>query len=155
MLYGTPLAMKWTLDLIGKLEQVSGLKLNYKKMCVFAPNSAVAQACMELLPSDLEIKEDKNMNFVYLKSPIGSDDFVDGYLERKLARLREEIGMLSEMTHLHECFTLLSSCASVCKVTHLMRTIPPKQLSKFLDGFDKELRKAMEKIVRHDLSDNQ
>ena len=93
--------------------------------------------------------------YVYLKSPIGSDDFVEGYLEGKFIRLRKEIGMLSEMTHLHECFTLLRSCASASKVTHLMRTVPPKQLSKFLDGFDGELRKAMEKIVGHDLSDNQ
>ena len=59
------------------------------------------------------------------------------------------------MTHLHECFTLLRSCASACKVTHLMRTIPPKQLKKFLAAFDSLLRQAMEKIIGHDLNDQQ
>ena len=36
-----------------------------------------------------------------------------------------------------------------------MRTIPPKQLTKFLDGFDSELRRAMEKILGHDLNESQ
>ena len=76
-------------------------------------------------------------------------------MEEKLTRLRKEISSLSEMTHLHECFTLLRSCASACKVTHLMRTMPPRQLTKFISGFDAELRKAMEKILGHDLNDRQ
>ena len=63
--------------------------------------------------------------------------------------------MLSDMTHLHECFTLLRSCASACKVTHLMRTIPPEQLKTFLEGFDSLLRDAMEKILGHDLNEQQ
>ena len=59
------------------------------------------------------------------------------------------------MEHLHECFTLLRSCASACKVTHLMRTIPPTQLSKFIDGFDSELKKAMVKVLGHDLTERE
>ena len=59
------------------------------------------------------------------------------------------------MTHLHECFTLLRSYASACKVTHLMRTTPPEQLEGFIDNFDFLLRKAMEKIIGHDLNDQQ
>ena len=101
----------------------------------------------------MKIIKDEEMNFVFLKTSIGTDGFVNDYLEGKLTRLREEIRRLSDMTHLHECFTLLRSCASACKVTHLMRTIPPKQLSNFLNGFDDELRRAMEKILGHDLND--
>ena len=33
-----------------------------------------------------------------------------------------------------------------------MRTIPPTQLNNFLIGFDNELKIAMKKILRHDLS---
>ena len=36
-----------------------------------------------------------------------------------------------------------------------MRTVPPKQLTKFLNGFDSQLRKAMEKIIGHDLNDDE
>ena len=80
--------------------------------------------------------EDEDMNFVYLKTPIGTDEFVEEYLEEKLVNLRKEIQRLTEMKHLHECFTLLRSCASACKVTHLMRTVPPKQLKTFKNGVD-------------------
>ena len=155
LLYGTPEAMKSCLDLIEKLEPISGLKLKWTKMSVHVPNPASAELCRRILPNNVDIIEDEEMNFVYLKTPIGANDFVQSYLEKKLARLREEIESLSEMTHLHECFTLLRSCASACKVTHLMRTIPPSQLKKFLDGFDSLLRKAMEKILRHRLNDEQ
>ena len=40
LLYGTPEAMKWCLDLIEKLESTSGLKLKWKKMSVHALDSA-------------------------------------------------------------------------------------------------------------------
>ena len=127
LLYGTPEAMKWCLDLIKKLESTSGLKLKWKKMSVHAPDPECAQLCKQLLPDNIKVVEE-GMNFVYLKTPIGTDRFVESYLEEKMIRLREEINLLSEMSHLHECFTLFRSCASACKVTHLIRTIPPLQL---------------------------
>ena len=46
--------------------------------------------------------DDEEMNFVYLKTPIGSNKFVESYLEKKLTRLKMEVNLLSEMTHLHE-----------------------------------------------------
>ena len=124
-------------------------------MSVHTPNAKLAEECRLLLPSSLEIHESDDMNFVYLKSPIGSDAFVEDFLQGKLNRLREEIKRLIQMTHLHECFTLLRSCASACKVTHLTRTIPPNQLRKFLNGFDRELREEMERILGYDLTEDQ
>ena len=57
------------------------------------------------------------------------------------------------MQHRHEAFTLLRHCSSICKVTHLLRTIPPHQLRKFLYGFDEALRKAFEKLIDQKLSE--
>ena len=125
LLYGSPDAMKWAVDLIEKLEPISGLKLKLIKMSVHALNSVSAELCKQLLPKNITVVENEEMNLVYLKTPIGTDKFVESYLEEKLVRLRKEIDLLSEMTHLHECFTLLRSCSSACKVTHLMRTVPP------------------------------
>ena len=78
---------------------------------------------------------------------------MEKYLDEKLICLRVVINSLSEMTHLHECFTLLRSCAAACKVTHLMLTTPPKQLKKFIEGFDFLMRKGMEKIIVLDLNE--
>ena len=66
-LYGTPEAMKWSLDLIEKLEPVSGWKLKWTKMSVHAPDSVTARTCRELLPNNIEIIKNQGMDFVYLK----------------------------------------------------------------------------------------
>ena len=50
LLVGTPLAMKWSLDLIEKLENISGLKLKFTKMSAYAPTPSTARLCRELLP---------------------------------------------------------------------------------------------------------
>ena len=72
LLYGTPVAMKWSLDMIKSLEPFSGLKMKYVKMSVYAPNSETAQICRDLLPNQLAIHEDEDMNFVYLKPRLGT-----------------------------------------------------------------------------------
>ena len=122
-LFGTPRAIKLGLELIEKLEPISGLELKWTKMSVHAPNASSAKLCRELLPSEIQVIENENPNFVSLKTPIGEDEFVEKYLEEKLTLLRRDISALSEMKHLFESFTLLRSCAPACKVTHLMRTI--------------------------------
>ena len=94
LLYGTPEAIKCCLDLIEKLEPISGLKLKWMKMSIHAPNAESARLCRSLLPDVIEVIENEEMSFVYLKTPIGSDSFVESYLEEKLIRLRKEIGLL-------------------------------------------------------------
>ena len=155
MLCGTPAALSWSLDLINGLEPISGLFLKYSKMDAHAPNAVAAEECRRLLPEGVEVHHNEEMNFVWLKAPIGSDKFVKEQLECKLRVLQGEVEMVSEFPHLHECFTLLRSCTSSCKVTHLMRTIPSTQLEQFLKGFDNSLKKAMEKILGHTLNTKQ
>ena len=85
---------------------------------------------------------------------MATSSFIESWLDERVTCLREEISILSELTHLHECFTLLRRCSSACKVTHLMRIISPRKLSRFLNGFHSELKQATEKILIHNLSDN-
>ena len=42
LLCGTPEAIKWSLDLIEKFENISGLKLKWEKMSIHAPDAASA-----------------------------------------------------------------------------------------------------------------
>ena len=101
LLFGTPVSVKWSIDLMEKLESISGLKLKWTKMSIHAPNAETDCLCRSLFPDAIDIIENEEMNFVYLKTPIGSDNFVESYLEKKLLRLRKEIELLREMTHLH------------------------------------------------------
>ena len=66
---------KSCLDLIEKLEPIFGLKLKWLKISVHAPYATNAQLCRHLIPK-IEVIEDEEMNFVYLKSRIGSIMFV-------------------------------------------------------------------------------
>ena len=74
---GTPQAIKWSLELIEKLENICELKLKWNKMSVHSPSTASAKNCRRLLPSTLQIIDDEEMNFVYLKTPVVSDKFVE------------------------------------------------------------------------------
>ena len=47
----------------------------------------------------------------------------------------------------HEAFTLLKSCAAECRVVYLMRVIPPRQLGRFMEDFDKALHRGFEKLL--------
>ena len=55
LLYGTPEAVKWSLDLIEKLEPISGLKLKWIKISVHAPNSESANMCRRILPGNIKV----------------------------------------------------------------------------------------------------
>ena len=52
-----------------------------------------------------------------------------------------------------EAFSLLKACLSQCKVVHLMRSLPPRQISNFLQGYDKVLRKGFQTLINKTLED--
>ena len=71
LLFATPEAMKWCLELITKLEPISGLKLKWTKMSVHAPNALSAQACRKLLPAAVQVIEDEKLNFGWRRQICG------------------------------------------------------------------------------------
>ena len=89
----------------------------------------------------------KNFDIVYLKAPIGSDQFVKSWLENTLENLGKVIHSVARMPYAHEACTLLRSCAAECRVVYLMRILPPRQMTCFLQEFDKLLKKGFEKIL--------
>ena len=92
------------------------------------------------------------MNLKFLKAPIGSDEWVQKQLDKKLKDLQTQVRRVSKMPFLHEAFTLLKHCATICKVNHLLRTLPPSQLTKFICGFDTVLQDGMETLLGHKLT---
>ena len=89
---------------------------------------------------------DNSYNMIYLKAPIGSDQFVASWL-RKLLKLEEIISAISVMPYKHEAFTLLRSCVAECRVMYLMRVLPPCQLGNFMKSYDKGLKKGFEGLL--------
>ena len=57
------------------------------------------------------------------------------------------------MPYRHEACTLLRSCASECRVTYLMRILPPCQIASFMREFDSVLRKGFEDLIGKSIED--
>ena len=91
LLCGTPEALSWSMNLINKLEPRSGLFLKFSKMDAYAPSAQAADECRKLLPKEVKVHYDPEMNFTYLRTPIGSDEFVQKQLEIKLRTLQRDI----------------------------------------------------------------
>ena len=84
---------------------------------------------------------------IYLKVPIGTDIFVEEWLQQKLLALQKVVTAISLMPHRHEACTLLRSCAAECRVVHLMRTIPTRQITSFMHLFNELIKKGFEALI--------
>lgn len=69
------------------------------------------------------------------------------WLGNKLIKLKKIVSSVAQMPYKHEAFSLLRSCAAECRVRYLMLVLPPQQISEFMKGFDKVLRKGFEYIL--------
>ena len=148
-LVATPEAASEALAIIRSLSKETGLQLKWSKSHLYGTPELVNKRCKTLskpgFPNDIVFHDSYDM--IYLKAPIGSDKFVAEWLETKLSKLEEIVNAISLMPFKHEGFTLLRSCAAECRVMYLMRVIPPRQLAKFLEGFDRVLQKGFEGLL--------
>ena len=94
-----------------------------------------------------------SLDMTHLKVPIGSNSYVAGVLDQKLKKLKETVEWVAKMPQKHEAFSLLQGCVSACRVTHLARTVPPRQIAAFFDEFDTVLRAAFEELIGTELED--
>ena len=115
------------------------------------PSRKIAEECEELFRSVSGINIHATMNMKFLKTPVGTDDFVEDELEKRLDILRKKVNSIAEMPFKMEAFTLLKACLSRCRVTHLMRTLPTQQIWKILENWDTILRGFLKRLSIADL----
>ena len=153
-LVGTPEAVARTAQRIEDLSRKTGLTLNWKK-CRLYGTEPIIENCSKISNPRFatEITLNKSLNMIYLKVPIGSNEFVAKWLTNKLIRLKNIIRSISQMPYKHEAYSLLRSCAAECRVTYLMRILPPRQIRDFMQSFDKVLREGFKDILGCSLSD--
>ena len=146
-LVATPEAVAKAVETIRVLAEETGLQLRWKKCHIYGTPELVSK-CKTVspsLPSAINLHETYDM--VYLKAPIGSDVFVEEWLDGKVRKLEAIVTAIAKAPYKHEAFTLLRSCAAECRVTYLMRVIPTRQLEKFMKDFDNVLQKGSEVIM--------
>ncbi len=126
------------------------LSMNFKKVKVYAKDKATmdrAAPMFRAVSSQIQLKSE--LNLTYLNAPIGVDPktgyaYVQKVLDEKLRELRLLVAKIGGIPESHEGFHLLTTCATVCRVGHLMRTMPPQQMGNFIDEFDEILRTCLE-----------
>ncbi len=126
------------------------LSMNFKKVKVYAKDKATmdrAAPMFQAVSSQIQLKSE--LNLTYLNAPIGVDPktgyaYVQKVLDEKLRELRLLVAKIGGIPESHEGFHLLTTCATVCRVVHLMRTMPPQQMGNFIDEFDEILRTCLE-----------
>ena len=149
----TPAAALEVFKAILKLKPVTNLEASLWKCHLYAPNDEVAKECEHLFKDFPDVHIHSKMNVKFLNTPVGSDDFVTAELNTKLETLKSKVESISKMPFKMEAFNLLKTCLSRCRVTHLMRVLPPLQITKFLGEWDSVLRNAFEVIINSKLDD--
>ena len=147
-LVGTPEAVSKALEVIYSLSTETGLNLKWSK-CHLHGTLALVERFKAVSTSEFQqnMVMHNSYDMIYLKAPIGSDEFVAQWLKAKLSKLKNIIAEISLMPFKHEAFTLLGSCVAECRVMYLMRVLPPRQLESFMKSFDKELKSGFEVLL--------
>ena len=152
-LIGTPAALATAAKIIADSWPETGLRLRWKKCHLYGTPNTI-NACRSTqnpnLPEAITIHRD--LNIEWLKAPIGSGEWVSQWLQKKLSELQDITQTICAMEYKHEASTLLRSCAAVCRIVHLMRTTPPRQITTFITEFDTTLRTAFESLIESDIS---
>ena len=89
-----------------------------------------------------------NRNFELLGSPIGDADFCTEYIsEYTRKRVRHMLSALQSIPDPQVFHFLVRCCSSLCKVVHLLRSVPPSWCQIALVEFDQCLRQEFSRGV--------
>ena len=106
-------------------------------------------------PSAIERVAQTNGGAKLLGSPVwGSNDVFQNCFSKRIDKIWEcqqnHQSLENPQVELH----LLRSCLSLCKINHLLKTVPPDKATSQLWLFDVNLRKSLEGIANCSLSEN-
>ena len=152
ILVGTPSALSSFLDDLQLQGPSYGLHPNLSKCEVFWPSGD--QSFTDFPPAVKRVVFPQAGGIDFLGSPIwGSPEFLSvfvGSVVDRVSALQERLRDLGDpQVELH----LLRSCLGVCKLSHLLRTIPPGCVDSELLRFDDNLRCSLSSICNAFISD--
>ena len=123
------------LEVIQRLGPDLGMDLNLKKNELVKFNDG---------PDDFPPECERFVrNFTLLGSPIGDDQFcteyIQAYVRKRVQHAHNALRTIRDPQVFH---FLVRCCASLCKVVHLLRTVPPVFCGPALVYFDEQMREA-------------
>ncbi len=105
-------------------------------------------------PGDFQRVDANKDGAAFLRSPIcGSKEFVNNSLAKRVDRVLECQQLLSDLGNSQVELHLLRSCLSLCKINHLIRTVPSDVIESQLSRFDAGLQSSHESIIHSSIPD--
>ena len=127
------------------------LQLNAAKCEVFWPSGD--QSFLEI-PSDVQRVDANKDGAEFVGSPVcGSKEFVNNSLAKRVDRDLECQQLLSDLGNSQVELHLLRSCLSLCKINHLISTVPSDVIESQLSRFDAGLRSSLKSIIHSSIPD--
>ena len=145
ILVGTPSALSSFLDVLQHQGPSYGLHPNLSKCEVFWPSHD--QSVVDFPPAVKRLVLHEVGGIDFLGSPIwGSPDFLSTFVGSVVDRISVLQACLEDLEDPQVELLLLHSCLGVCKLNHLLRTIPPGSMDSELLRFDDNLRRSLSSI---------
>ena len=114
-----------------------GLLLNLQKCEVFWPSG---DPSFPEFPDSVQRVQDISGGADLLGSPVfGPDSFSDDSFGKKIDKVLFYQDQLTDLEDPQVELLLLRSCLSLCKVNHLLRTVPSGKVNVHLERFDSKL----------------
>ena len=127
-----------------------GLHLNTSKCEVFWPSGN--QQFLDFPPEVQRITEVAG-GAELLGAPLcGSDAFFAMSVAKRIDKISDCQNRLSDLDDLQVELHLLRSCLGLCKLNHIIRTVPTNKITKELLRFDVNLRHCLESLSRSSIS---
>lgn len=99
-----------------------GLHFNLSKCKVWwpTPPHVIVQ---ENYPSQL--KQDYSEGTLILNAPVGSQPYMESYFTDHVRSLQPLLDSIANLEDVHVAFQLLRNCFGFCRISHLLRVVPP------------------------------
>ena len=115
-----------------------GLHLNRGKSLLFIPNAC--DSSLSTLPSEVPVTRN---GFCLLGCPIGPSSFCEEVLQERVGNIKGSLERLRDLSDSHLETTLLRSCLALPKLSYVLRTCPPSNISQATSVFDAAIREAL------------
>lgn len=124
--------------------KVHGLHLSVPKCQVWWPSEPPSDMRSKYPP---ELKQSYCAGTTVLRTPVGNSDFVQESMMATVQDLDPILKSLESLEDAHVALTLLRSCASTCKLVHLLRTVPPEDCIEAAKRYDQMVGECLRQIV--------
>ena len=142
--------LQQVVDIVKRDGPPRGLHLQPDKSTVWSP-SPIAPGVK--YPLGRGIKQIEESGIKLLGAPIGSDEFISKFIQKRIEKIRTITSELPSLHQPHLEFVLLRSCLSLPKISYLLRTTNTSQFQPLLREFDSITREALNRILGGPASD--